>query len=99
MIIKVKLDVTKVEKARLFQGKNGAKYLDITLLENKNGTDQYGNNFMVVQDVSKQEREAGVKGPILGNGKIMGQSQTPPRAPQAQQSAPQAGGQSDEVQF
>ena len=30
MIIKAKIDVTKIEKGRLFIGKNGAKYLDCT---------------------------------------------------------------------
>lgn len=71
-IIKVKIDVTKIEKARLFEGKNGAKYLDMTLL-GKDEPDQYGNDFMVIQDVTKEERLAGVKGPILGNGKKMEQ--------------------------
>lgn len=71
MIITVKIDVTKVDKARLFEGKNGAKYLDITLL-GRDEPDQYGNDFMVVQQVSQQERQSGVKGAILGNGKILG---------------------------
>jgi hypothetical protein len=71
MIITVKIDVTKVDKARLFEGKNGAKYLDITLL-GRDEPDQYGNDFMVVQQVSQQERQSGVKGTILGNGKILG---------------------------
>lgn len=71
-IIKVKIDVTKIDKARLFAGKNGAKYLDCTLL-GKDEPDQYGNDFMVVQDVTKEERLAGVKGAILGNAKHMDQ--------------------------
>lgn len=71
MIIKLKLDLTKVDKNKLFRSeKTSAVYLDVTLLENKNGVDQYGNSFMAVQDVSKEEREAGIKGAILGNGKI-----------------------------
>lgn len=74
MIIKVKIDVTKIDKARLFAGKNGAKYLDCTLL-GKDEPDQYGNDFMIVQDVSKEERLAGTKGAILGNAKKMEQTQ------------------------
>lgn len=69
MIIKVKIDVKKIDKSKLFVGDKGT-YLDITLLENRDGIDQYGNSFMVVQDVSKADREAGIKGAILGNGKI-----------------------------
>jgi len=70
MIIKCKIDVSKINKAYLFKGAKGT-YLDITLLENRDGVDQYGNSFMVVQDVSKADREAGIKGAILGNGKVM----------------------------
>ena len=70
-IIKVKIDVTKIDKARLFQGKNGAKYLDCTLIERRDGRDQYGNDFMVTQDVTKEERLAGSRGAILGNAKYL----------------------------
>ena len=67
-ILKLKIDVTKIDKTRLFQGQKGT-YLDATLfLEDE--PDQYGNHGMITQDVSKEEREAGQKGPILGNGKI-----------------------------
>lgn len=78
MIIKAKIDVTKIEKGRLFIGKNGAKYLDCTLLESRDGVDKYGNHFMIVQDVSKDERLAGVKGAIIGNAKKM-ESRTAPQ--------------------
>ena len=64
-----KIDVTKIEKERLFIGKNGAKYLDFTFFLNDE-EDQYGNNGMITQDVTKEEREQKVRGPILGNVKI-----------------------------
>ena len=70
MII-AKIDVAKIDKARLFPGKNGAKYLDIILRETPG--DKYGNDYMVVQSVTKEERQAGVKGAILGNAKTYGQ--------------------------
>lgn len=66
-IIRLKLDVTKIDKSRLFKGEKGT-YLDCTLLYNE-ATDQYGNNGFISQDVSKEERESGVKGAILGNAK------------------------------
>jgi len=69
-VIAVKIDVTKVDKQRLFLGKNGAKYLDVALLPTSN--DKYDNDYVVVQSVSKEERLKGVKGQILGNAKIMG---------------------------
>jgi hypothetical protein len=70
MIIKVRIDVTKIEKHRLYKGEKGT-YLDVSLLENRDGEDAYGNHFMCVQDVSQVERMAGKKGKILGNAKIM----------------------------
>jgi hypothetical protein len=68
-IISVRIDVTKIQKERLFEGKQGT-YLDVTLLM-KDEQDSYGNHGMVVQQVSQEERKAGVKGNILGNAKIL----------------------------
>lgn len=67
-MITAKIDVTKIDKARLFKGEKGT-YLDIVLIETPNN--EYGNDYMVVQSVSKEEKEAGVKGAILGNGKAI----------------------------
>jgi hypothetical protein len=61
-----KIDVTKINQEFLFKGKSGT-YLDIALITNKAGRDQYGNDGMIVQSVSKQARQDGKKGPILGN--------------------------------
>jgi hypothetical protein len=69
-VINCKIDVTKILKERLFVGKNGAKYLDITLLPVTNS--KYGEDYLCVQSVTKEERLKGMKGPILGNAKIMG---------------------------
>ena len=71
-LIAIKIDVTKIDRARLFQGKNGAQYLDATVFVNEE-QGQYGDNGMVTQSVSKEERESGVKGAILGNVKILGE--------------------------
>jgi hypothetical protein len=77
-----KINVSKIDKAALFEGKNG-KYLDIVLFENRDGTDQYGNDGFVVQDIPKERRDAGEKGPIIGNWKRVerrggaSQSETP----------------------
>jgi len=70
---RLKIDVTKIDKTALYKGDKGT-YLDVTLLDNRDGTDQYGNDGMIVQDIGKQRREAGEKGPILGNWKFIGQS-------------------------
>jgi hypothetical protein len=70
MIIASNIDVTKIDKNALYKGKKGT-YLSITLLENRDGEDQYGNHFMCVQDLGKEARQRGEKGPILGNAKIV----------------------------
>lgn len=59
------MDVSKIDKDRLFKGDKGV-YLDAAIIWNET-TDQYGNHGMIVQDVSKEDREAGIKGAILGN--------------------------------
>lgn len=86
MSISCKIDVTKILKDKLFKGAKGT-YLDITLIENRDGTDQYGNDYFIVQDLGKDARERGEKGPILGNAKIRGGKHAPvapkPAAPAA----------------
>lgn len=71
-MILAKIDVTKIDKARLYIGKQG-KYLDIALIPSQN--DKYDNDYMIVQSVSKEEREAGKRGPIIGNAKILASRQ------------------------
>lgn len=85
-IISAKIDVTKIPKSAIFVGTKG-KYIDITLLPNRDGTDQYGNDYMVVLDLGKEARERGEKGPILGNARIRGQKAAP-KAAAPQQAAP-----------
>jgi len=75
--IAVKIDVTKIEKARLFKGAKGT-YLDALLIPKRS---DYGDDFMIVQSVSKEEREQGIKGPIIGNARyIKGREQPRPVA-------------------
>jgi hypothetical protein len=67
--VTLKIDVTKIDKDRLFVGQKG-KYLDATVFIDTADLDQYGNSGMITQDVSKDERAQGVKGNILGNCKV-----------------------------
>ena len=74
-LITLKIDVTKIDKARLFKGAKGT-YLDCQFfLEDE--PDQYGNHGMITQAVSKEERESGVKGAILGNAKVAWEESRP----------------------
>ena len=68
-IISVKINVSKIDKLRLYKGKQGT-YLDCALIPSSN--DKYGNDFMVVQNATKEERQQGKRGEIIGNGKWFG---------------------------
>ena len=67
--LSVRIDVTKIEKKRLYKGSKGT-YLDLTTFVDTDEVDQYDNNGFISQSVDKEEREQGVKTPILGNVKV-----------------------------
>ena len=78
---RLKINVKLIDKTLLFVGEKGL-YMDLTLMDNRDGPDQYSNDGFIVQDVGKEKREAGIKGPIIGNWKHIGQrpaTPTPPR--------------------
>ena len=75
MMILLKLDVTKLDKTRFVKGKKGI-YADLRLVERPN---DYGDDGFIAQVISKEEREAGVKSPIVGNWRELGKEKTPPR--------------------
>jgi len=87
--VSLKINVSMIEKARLFTGQKG-QYLDATVFIDVNDLDQYGNSGMITQDVSKEEKAQGVKGPILGNCKVFwNNSAAPQQHGGFQQQAPQ----------
>ena len=63
-MIRLKIDVTKIEKDRLFKGEKGT-YLDVVLIETPDS--KYGDDFVAKQDITKEERGLGVQAPIIGN--------------------------------
>ena len=75
MNLRVKIDVSKLDKTAFFHGKNGAIYCDLVIWENKGGEDQYGNSHSVKQDLGKDRR--GEKTPYIGNAKLLGKSGSP----------------------
>ena len=70
--VNISIDVTKIDKAHLVQGKKGT-YLNLTAFIDPSEADQYGNNGMVTQGLNKEARDAGQKGAILGNSKVFWQ--------------------------
>ena len=81
--IELNIDVTKIDKSKLYQGQKGT-YLTMTAFVDLDNKDQYDNNGMIVQKVTKEEQQQGVKGAILGNSKVFWSD-----ANQVQQQAPQ----------
>ena len=68
-LISLNIDVSKIDAKRLYKGKKG-QYLSATLFL-KEEVDQYGNNGFIVESITKEEREAGQKGTIIGNAKFL----------------------------
>ena len=98
--VSVKLNLSKIDKARLFKGEKGT-YLDATMFIDLDNQGQFGDNGMITQDVSKEEREQGVKGAILGNVKVFykGAGTQPQNDPSAKQANPQGNGFDDDLPF
>ena len=69
-LIALKINVKKIDKARLYKGAKGT-YLDATIVFDPDNPDQYDNHGFIAQSVRKEEREAGQRGEILGNGKLL----------------------------
>lgn len=69
-IINVSIDLNRIDKSKIKNHTNGAKYYAMTLLINDE-PDQYGNDVAVIDTQSKEEREAKEKRNYLGNGKTV----------------------------
>jgi hypothetical protein len=68
-IIKTSIDLTKIPKDKIIDGKKG-KYLPITITLNDE-LDQFGNQGPVIVSQSKEEREGKVDKVYLGNVQVV----------------------------
>ena len=64
-----KIDVTTIIREAMFKRQKGT-YLDFKVFIDIDVQDQYGNNGMVTQELSKEARDRNEQGPILGNVKV-----------------------------
>jgi hypothetical protein len=78
-MIKISINTKKITREAKVTPKGS--YRDFVLFEKP---DQYGNDGFVKEDVSKEEREAGVQGAIVGNWRHLGKT----RQATAPQTAP-----------
>ena len=87
--VNISIDVTKIEKARIVEGKNGAKYVDLVAFIDIDQQNEYGKNGSVTQNCTKEERDAKVQMPFIGSVKVFykdeGQQQAKPRQAPAKQ--------------
>ena len=69
MIISGTIDVTKIDKSRLYKGEKGT-YLNVVIFVNDK-EDKYGNQGPIIESIAKEERLQGKQGVILGNIKVL----------------------------
>lgn len=82
-IIQLSIDVSKIDKKRLYKGKKGT-YLTAALILREEA-DQYGNHGMIIESITKEEREAGHQGTIIGNAKMQERKQSPVQTVEAEE--------------
>ena len=101
-MLRLNINLEKLEKEHFFKGAKGT-YVDLTLIPSRDS--QYGDSHFIVQDVGKEKRLAGIKGPIVGNAKPVGGPQqpagqtTPPASKIAPEDVPGALPADDDVPF
>ena len=90
--VRIKIAVNKIDEDRLFKGKN--TYLDATVFIDKDNPGQYGDHGFITQDIKKEERDSGMKAPIIGNVEVFWEEgqQPAPQQSTKQLSVAQAGG-------
>jgi len=87
-IINASIDLTKIDKSKINQHANGAKYYNITIYLNDE-PNKFGQDVSIATSITKEEREAGVKQTYIGNGKVVMNKPKEDKIPQAPQ-APSA---------
>ena len=93
------IDVTKLDKTRFIEGKNGSKYVDLTCFISPEEPDQFGQHGGIQQSTTKDERDAGTKMAYVGNVKAFWgdgvnivKDASGSNAPQSSGNAPQSAG-------
>lgn len=69
-IASISIDLNKLDKSKIIEGKNGAKYYNLNISVN-DSTDQYGNNIQVTEPQTKEQRDSKTPRVFYGNGKVI----------------------------
>lgn len=67
--IEIKIDVTKLDKAKFFKGKKGT-YCTLTVFVDPNEEDAYGNHGGIYEKQGQEEQQAKVNKNYVGNAKV-----------------------------
>ena len=68
-IASISIDLSKLDKSKIVNGKNGQKYYNLNIGINDN-SDNYGNNIQVTEPQSQEQRAAKEPKTFYGNGKV-----------------------------
>ena len=94
-LFNLKIDVSKIDKSKLYQGEKGT-YLSLTC-SLKDVKDDYGNDVSAWIEQTKEERESGQNKIYLGNGKVFWSDNGNSTPQPVQQSQPLAQTEEDDL--
>lgn len=83
-ILSGSIDLSKIDKSKIVEGKNGAKYYNIQVVINDT-EDNYKNIASIQTNQTKEEREAKAAKVYLGNLKSVWKGESKKEAPKNQQ--------------
>lgn len=69
-ICTIKIDLSKIDKSKIFHAKSGALYYEFTASINDK-TSQYGENISASDSQSKEERDSKADRKFIGGGKVI----------------------------
>ena len=69
-LISIKVDVTKLDKAKFFKADSGALYADLDVWINEDEPQEW-KRVSINQSLTKEERDAKAKKTFCGNGKLL----------------------------
>jgi hypothetical protein len=77
LIANISIDLTKIDKDRILEHKNGAKYYSLDVIINDTAN-EWGQDVSVKQSQTKEEKERKDKFIYIGNGKVVYRKDTVP---------------------
>ena len=75
MILSISIDLTKLDKDKIIEGKKGGKYYNLTV-STFDKPDQYGNDVSVTTAQTKEEWQSKAKKHYVGNGRVHKKKET-----------------------